>query len=74
MKNNKDLLQFIFKQMQLLDKKNITVEEAKAQANLCKQANNSFRYELDRAKVEMQINSYNSENNTEFEIRDIELK
>ena len=32
-----------------LKEKKISVEDAKAQANLIKQANNVFKYELDRA-------------------------
>jgi hypothetical protein len=35
--------------MMLLKAKGISVEEAKAQSNLIKQANNLLRYELDRA-------------------------
>jgi hypothetical protein len=35
--------------MMLLKSKVISVEEAKAQANLLKQSNNILRYELDRA-------------------------
>ena len=37
--NNKSLLHFLFDQMEKLDKKEIDVEQAKAQANLAKQAN-----------------------------------
>ena len=36
-------------QMHKLNAKIISVEEAKAQSNLAKQANNVLRYELDRA-------------------------
>jgi len=35
--------------MHKLSAKSISVEEAKAQSNLAKQANNILRYELDRA-------------------------
>ena len=38
--------------MMLLKSKVISVEEAKAQSNLLKQANNILRYELDRAIAE----------------------
>lgn len=47
--NSKELFKHSFDLMQLLKQKAISVEEAKAQANLLKQANNILRYELDRA-------------------------
>jgi hypothetical protein len=47
--NTKELFKHSFDLMQLLKQKAISVEEAKAQANLLKQANNILRYELDRA-------------------------
>lgn len=45
----KELFSFVCDQMSKLDKKEIDVEQAKAQANLVKQANNLLKYELDRA-------------------------
>lgn len=45
----KDLLKHTFEMMVKLKEKKISVEDAKAQANLIKQANNVFKYELDRA-------------------------
>jgi dTDP-D-glucose 4,6-dehydratase len=57
--NNKSLLHFIFDQMEKLDEKKITVDEAKAQANLAKQANNSLKYEIDRAKIMMELQKHN---------------
>ena len=50
--NSKELFKHSFDLMQLLKQKVITIEEAKAQANLLKQANNILRYELDRAIAE----------------------
>lgn len=47
--NSRELFKHAFDLMQLLKQKAITVEEAKAQANLLKQSNNILRYELDRA-------------------------
>lgn len=47
--NTKELLKHSFNMMMMLKSKLISVEEAKAQANLIKQANNVLRYELDRA-------------------------
>lgn len=58
--------------MEKLGQKKITVDEAKAQAGLAKQANNLLRYEVDRAKAEMKIHEYNEKNKTEFKIREIE--
>ena len=46
---SKDLLKFAFETMAKLNSNKVSVEEAKAQSNLIKQANNIFRYELDRA-------------------------
>jgi hypothetical protein len=50
--NSKELFKHSFNLMQLLNQNVITVEEAKAQANLLKQANNLLKYELDRAIAE----------------------
>jgi len=47
--NTRELLRHTFSTMMLLKSKAISVEEAKAQANLIKQSNNLLRYELDRA-------------------------
>jgi len=59
--NNKSLLAFIFEQMEKLDSNSITVEQAKAQANLAKQANNSLKYEIELVKVKMEIQTFNNE-------------
>jgi len=45
----KELFTHAFDMMLLLKQKAISVEEAKAQANLLKQSNNLLKYELDRA-------------------------
>ena len=50
--NSKELFRHSFDLMMLLKQKLVTVEEAKAQANLLKQSNNILRYELDRALAE----------------------
>ena len=47
--NSKELFNHAFDCMKLLSAKVITVDEAKAQANLLKQSNNLLKYELDRA-------------------------
>ena len=46
--NTKEFLAHCSSIMQLLKTKAVSVEEAKVQSNLLKQANNLLRYELDR--------------------------
>lgn len=70
--NNKSLLHFIFDQMEKLDSKKITVDEAKAQSNLAKQANNSLKYELDRAKLLIELSNHNNSSNDKINLREIE--
>lgn len=62
--NSKELLKHSFNMMMLLKQKSISVEEAKAQSNLLKQANNLLKYELDRA---VSLKKYEG-----LEIREIE--
>lgn len=66
--NSKSLLHFIFNQMEKLDKKEITVQEGQAQANLAKQANNLLTYELKRAEVQLKLEG------STIKIREIEAK
>ena len=47
--NGKMIFSHLCDQMKKLSANVISVEEAKAQANLSKQANNLLKYELDRA-------------------------
>lgn len=73
--NSKSLFSFICDQMEKLQESSISVEQAKAQANLAKQANNILKYELDRASVLMKIAEFNRENEgNKVEIREIESK
>lgn len=53
--NTKSLLAFIFGQMQKLDAKEITPNEAMAQAKLASQASNVLNYELKRTIVQMRM-------------------
>lgn len=55
MKSNKELLKHIFDQMIKLDNQKLTVDEAKAQAALAKQANNSMRYEIEKATLLLKL-------------------
>jgi hypothetical protein len=44
--------------MEKLDKGEINVDAAKAQASLAKQVNNSLRYEIDRANMLIKIEEH----------------
>lgn len=66
--NSKSLLHFIFNQMDKLDKKEITVQEGQAQANLAKQANNLLTYELKRAETLLKLEG------SSIKLREIETK
>ena len=73
--NSKSLFSFICDQMEKLQESLISVEQAKAQANLAKQANNILKYELERASVLMKIAEFNKENESnKIDIREIESK
>lgn len=72
--NNKSLLAFIYDQMDKLDNGTTTVEQAKAQANLAKQANNVMRYELDLVKTKMKIKEHNQATGDNIELRNVESK
>jgi hypothetical protein len=60
--------------MEKLDNNDISVDQAKAQANLAKQANNSLKYELDRASLQMKIQVHNKEFNSNVNLREVESK
>lgn len=70
--NNKSLLAFIFGQMTKLEKREIDVNTAKAQAALAKQANNSLRYELDRAETLIKLNQHNKDGGVRVDLRSAE--
>jgi len=70
--NTKTLLAFCFNQMEKLDNGKIGVETAREQSNLVKQANNLLKYELDKAKVLMDLTVHNETYNQSLDIRDIE--
>jgi hypothetical protein len=72
--NSKSLLAFVFDQMEKLDKGQIDKEQAREQSNLVKQANNLLKYELDRAKVRMQLTAHNAIYKDGVQLRDIESK
>jgi hypothetical protein len=72
--NNKSMIAFLFNQMEKLDNGTIDNQTAREHANLAKQVNNGMKYELDRAKVNMELAKHNSSNITKVELRDIESK
>jgi hypothetical protein len=72
--NNKSLIAFLFDQMNKLDENKITVEDAKAQANLAKQVNNAMKYELDLVKTKMELTEFNKSNPEKIELRNVESK
>lgn len=72
--NSKSLLHFIFSQMEKLDKKEITVQEAQGQANLAKQANNILIYEVKRAEVCMRLTAHNAIYKDGLKLREVESK
>jgi hypothetical protein len=72
--NNKALLHFIFDQMEKLDSGDIDVQQAKAQADLAKQANNMMKYELDRTNTLIKLDQHNRQTGGNIELRNIEGK
>jgi hypothetical protein len=72
--NSKSLLAFVFNQMEKLDANEIDNQQAREQSNLIKQANNLLKYEIDRAKVKMEIKKHNALFNDNTQLRDIESK
>ena len=72
--NNKSLLHFLFDQMEKLDNGVIDINQANTQANLVRQANNLMRYELDKAKVLIQLSEHNNSSGKTIELRDVEMK
>lgn len=72
--NNKSVLHFLFDQMEKLDKKEITVDEAKAQAAIAKQVNNCMKYELDRSKLLMEMENHRRMTGESIDFRNVEGK
>ena len=72
--NSKSLVAFLFDQMHQLAEGNITASDAKEQANLAKQVNSQMRYELERAKVVMELSKHNAIYKDGANLREIESK
>jgi hypothetical protein len=60
--------------MEKLDKNEIDVQTASAQANLAKQANNALMYELKRADVQMKLTQHNAVYKDGLKLREAESK
>lgn len=72
--NNKSVLHFLFDQMEKLDKKEITVDEAKAQAQIAKQVNNCMKYELDRSRLMIELDNHRRTTGDSIDFRNVEGK
>lgn len=72
--NNKSMIAFLFNQMEKLDNGQISVEKAKEQSNLAKQVNSAMKYELDRARVKMELTKHNAIYKDGLDLREIESK
>lgn len=70
--NNKSLLHFLYAQMEKLESGTITVEVAREQANLAKQANNCMKYELQRSATLMLLDQYKRETGQSIPLREVE--
>lgn len=70
--NSKSLVAFLFDQMHQLSKGEITPEEAKTQSLLAKQVNSQMRYELERARVVMELTKHNAVFKDGANLREIE--
>lgn len=71
--NSKTIFDHVCNQMEKLDKKEITIDDAKAQASLLKQANNVLRYELERVLTQIKVEQHIKLNeSSSVELRDIE--
>ncbi len=72
--NNKSLVAFLFGQMEKLDKGQVKVDEVLAQAKVAQQINSQMRYELERARVVMDLTKHNAIFKDGTRLREIESK
>lgn len=72
--NNKSLTAFLFGQMEKLDSGEIENDKAMAQVAIAKQINSQMRYELERARVIMQLSAHNAIYKDGTNLREIESK
>ena len=72
--NSKSLVAFLIDQMHKLSEGEITSEDAKEQANLAKKVNSQMRYELERARIVMDLSKHNAIYKDGANLREIESK
>ena len=72
--NNKSLVAFLFDQMDKLNRGTIAKEDALAQVQIAKQINSQMRYELERARVVIELGKHNAIFKDDTNIREIESK
>ena len=72
--NSKSLFAFICGQMEKLSESETNVQEAQAQANLAKQAQNILNYELRRAETLVKLSQHNKITGESIKLREIESK
>lgn len=72
--NNKSLTAFLFSQMEQLESGKIDKETAMSQVAIAKQINSQMRYELERARVIMQLTQHNAIYKDGTNLREIESK
>lgn len=56
---NLTLLEFIFRQMELLDSGKINSDTARSQAQLAKQANSAMRFGIEKTDLKLRVDYHN---------------
>ena len=72
--NEKSLLHHLFDQMDKLANREITTEEAQAQAKLAGEANKLFKQEMDRARLIMDLQNHAEATGNIVTLREIASK
>ena len=70
--NNKSLMHFLFEKMEQLDAGEISIEKAKTQASLAKQATEIVKLEHDRTRLVLEVDRHNRQSGTDYSIRNLE--
>lgn len=72
--NTKSLFHFVCDQMEGLATGEVSVEHAKVQSGLAKQAHNFLKYELERTALEIEMRKFNLMHGANVQLRQIEGK
>jgi len=72
--NAKSLFHFMCDQMEKLNDKQVDTEVVKQQVAITKQLTSMMRYELQRAKTQMEIRDFNLRTGAHIELRELEGK